>query len=197
MMASARPPMKPAHSADAAATCSGSITASSSADEVKSTTESFGLFRNPPRAMRTEITRYLREREADADWFDGTVLVARKAVKRLYALNHIKPDQRAQRILFDQDPPAGSRLHALRVLSKAEGAGQSMASSLNIAAFNLGNALGAWLGGAVITHGPGLGALPWAAAVLTVGGLAAAWVSVRLDQRTVAVVAPTAAAACA
>ena len=39
----------------------------------------------------------------------------------------------------------------LRVLQKAQtegqGAGQNLASSLNIAAFNLGNALGAWLGG--------------------------------------------------
>ena len=38
--------------------------------------EEFGLFRNPPRALRTEIVRYLREREADPDWFDGSVLVA-------------------------------------------------------------------------------------------------------------------------
>src|SRR2546423_12868653 len=30
---------------------------------VRTTTESFGLFRNPPRSMRTEIVRYLRERE--------------------------------------------------------------------------------------------------------------------------------------
>jgi len=66
----------------------------------------------------------------------------------------------------------------LRVLSKAEGAGQSMASSLNIAAFNLGNALGAWLGGVVIDHGPGLAHLPWVAAVLTLGGLAVAGYSV-------------------
>ncbi|MFT7774834.1 MFS transporter [Roseateles sp.] len=70
----------------------------------------------------------------------------------------------------------------LRVLSKAEGAGQSMASSLNIAAFNLGNALGAWLGGAVIDHGLGLARLPWVATLLTVGGLAVAWVSVRLER---------------
>src|SRR5262245_41292344 len=28
--------------------------------------EDFGLFRNPPRALKTEITRYLREREADS-----------------------------------------------------------------------------------------------------------------------------------
>ena len=52
--------------------------------------EEFGLFRNPPRSLRTEIARYLREREADADWFDSTVLVARKAIKRLYALLHVQ-----------------------------------------------------------------------------------------------------------
>ncbi|TIQ92124.1 MAG: MFS transporter, partial [Mesorhizobium sp.] len=45
------------------------------------------------------------------------------------------------------------------VLEKAEGAGQSLASSFNIAAFNLGNAAGAWLGGMIIAHGPGLGAV--------------------------------------
>ncbi|SHM30938.1 MFS transporter [Rhizobacter sp. OV335] len=66
----------------------------------------------------------------------------------------------------------------LRVLNQAQGAGQSMASSLNIAAFNLGNALGAWLGGVVIEHGPGLASLPRVAAVLTLGGLAVAGFSV-------------------
>src|SRR5215212_5041961 len=29
-------------------------------------TESFGLFKNPPRSLKTEVERYLREREADA-----------------------------------------------------------------------------------------------------------------------------------
>lgn len=87
--------------------------------EPKLVTESFGLFRNPPRSLRTEIVRYLREREADAEWFDGSVLTARKAIKRLYALNHVKPGERAQRVLFDEDPPADSRLYALRQLAKA------------------------------------------------------------------------------
>jgi hypothetical protein len=87
--------------------------------EIKEVTESIGLFRNPPRSLRTEIVRYLRERESDAEWFDGSVLVARKAIKRLYALNHVKPTARAQRILFEKDPPKNSRLFALRVLAKA------------------------------------------------------------------------------
>ncbi|MGF7208183.1 DHA1 family inner membrane transport protein [Skermanella aerolata] len=71
----------------------------------------------------------------------------------------------------------------LRVLEKAGGAGQSLASSLNIAAFNLGNALGAWTGGLVIDHGPGLPALTWVAALITLTGLATALWSVRFDRR--------------
>lgn len=81
--------------------------------------EDFGLFKNVPRSVKTEVTRYLREREADADWFDSTVLVARKAMKRLYAVLHIQPGPRAQQILFEKDPPADSRLFALRELAKA------------------------------------------------------------------------------
>ena len=72
----------------------------------------------------------------------------------------------------------------LRVLEKASGAGQNLASSLNIAAFNLGNALGAWVGGAVIDHGPGLAALGWVAALLTLTGLAIALWSRALGRRT-------------
>jgi MFS transporter, DHA1 family, inner membrane transport protein len=71
----------------------------------------------------------------------------------------------------------------LRVLEKASGAGQNLASSLNIAAFNLGNALGAWTGGVVIEHGPGLQALGWVAALLTLAGLAIALWSRALDRR--------------
>jgi hypothetical protein len=87
--------------------------------EAKTVVEEHGLFRNPPRSLRTEIVRYLREREADADWFDSTALTARKALKRLYALLHVKPGQRAQQVLFDEQPPADSRLFALKELSKA------------------------------------------------------------------------------
>jgi hypothetical protein len=87
---------------------------------VQTVVEDFGLFRNAPRALKTEITRYLREREADAEWFDGSVLVARKAIKRLYALLHVKPGDRAQQILFDENPPADSRLAALKILARSE-----------------------------------------------------------------------------
>jgi hypothetical protein len=102
--------------------------ARSETDKVKKTEEApaepvveeFGLFKNPPRALKTEITRYLREREADPEWFDSTALMARKALKRLYALLHIAPGERAQKILFDEEPPEDSRLFALKELTKAQ-----------------------------------------------------------------------------
>jgi DHA1 family inner membrane transport protein len=71
----------------------------------------------------------------------------------------------------------------MRVLQQAGGAGQGLASSLNIAAFNLGNAFGAWLGGAVIAHGPGLAAVPFVAAAVPLSALALAAISLNLDRR--------------
>ena len=53
-----------------------------------------------------------------------------------------------------------------------------MASSLNISAFNLGNALGAWLGGSLIA-GAGLLSIAWGAAALTAIGLVLVWMSQR------------------
>lgn len=47
----------------------------------------------------------------------------------------------------------------------------NLVSTLNISAFNVGNALGAWVGGAVIGHGYGLTAVPVAAAALAAVGL--------------------------
>jgi MFS transporter, DHA1 family, inner membrane transport protein len=69
------------------------------------------------------------------------------------------------------------------VLRQAEGAGQGLASSFNIAAFNLGNAIGAWLGGAVIDNGPGLGAVTFVAGLVPIAALAVALVAIRLDRQ--------------
>ena len=68
------------------------------------------------------------------------------------------------------------------VLEKAHGAGQSVAASFNIAAFNLGNALGAWLGGLTIDHGPGLAALSWVGALLPIAAIATALLCLRLER---------------
>lgn len=47
-------------------------------------------------------------------------------------------------------------------------AAPNLVSTLNIGAFNIGNALGAWVGGSVIAHGFGLTSVPLAAAALAV-----------------------------
>ncbi len=81
----------------------------------------------------------------------------------------------------------------LRVLEQASGAGQNLASSLNIAAFNLGNALGAWAGGVAVEQGPGLQSLGWIAALLTLAGLAIELWSRGSERRKA--IAPTTCAA--
>ena len=53
-------------------------------------------------------------------------------------------------------------------------AAPSLASSLNIGAFNLANALGAWLGSETVARGTGLAALPWVAVAVTAVGIALA-----------------------
>ena len=73
----------------------------------------------------------------------------------------------------------------MRVLEKAEGAGQALASSFNIAAFNLGNAVGAWIGGVAIDRGPGLAALPLVAAAFPLAALALSIVAQRRDRKVI------------
>lgn len=58
----------------------------------------------------------------------------------------------------------------IKILEKASGA-PTLASAMNIGAFNIGNAAGAWVGGLVITHGLGLTAIGWIAACIVFTGL--------------------------
>ncbi|MFJ9657680.1 MFS transporter [Streptomyces griseoflavus] len=69
-----------------------------------------------------------------------------------------------------------------RVLDQAHGA-PTLASALNIGAFNLGNALSAWLGGLVIAAGLGYTAPNWVGAVLAAAALLLAFVSAALERR--------------
>ncbi|MFI6673381.1 MFS transporter [Kribbella sp. NPDC050470] len=69
-----------------------------------------------------------------------------------------------------------------RVMDKAAGA-PALASAANIAAFNLGNAIGAYLGGLTIEHGLGYTAPNWVGAALAASGLAVALLSGLLDRR--------------
>jgi hypothetical protein len=82
--------------------------------------EKVGLFVNVPRSMRTEIQRYLRERERDPQRLDSALLHGREAMKRLYAGLHIQPSERSQAILFANQPPEESVLYAVKQIAKAE-----------------------------------------------------------------------------
>ena len=68
----------------------------------------------------------------------------------------------------------------MRVIDTAPEA-PNLVATLNQGAFNLGNAAGAWLGGAALSAGVSYGALPWLGALLGVAALAATVVSMRLD----------------
>jgi DHA1 family inner membrane transport protein len=70
----------------------------------------------------------------------------------------------------------------MRVVEKAKEA-PNLASTLNIGAFNLGNAIGAWLGGVVIESRFGLTAVPYAGAAMAAAGLLLTAYSGWLDVR--------------
>ncbi|MNL56184.1 MFS transport protein AraJ [compost metagenome] len=74
----------------------------------------------------------------------------------------------------------------MRALDAAHEA-PTLASALNIAAFNLGNALGAWVGGVVIDHGSGLTGIPWAAAAISLSAVALATWSWKSEKAKVTV----------
>lgn len=71
-----------------------------------------------------------------------------------------------------------------RVLDQASGA-PTLASAVNIGAFNLGNALAAWLGGIVIAAGLGFTAPNWVGALLAGSALVLAVLSSALERRDV------------
>ncbi|PXX41934.1 MFS transporter [Undibacterium pigrum] len=64
-------------------------------------------------------------------------------------------------------------------LMDVAGDAQTLAAALNHSAFNVANALGAWLGGVVITIGYGWTSTGWLGALLALGGLAVFGLSVK------------------
>jgi MFS transporter, DHA1 family, inner membrane transport protein len=64
-------------------------------------------------------------------------------------------------------------------LMDVAGDAQTLAAALNHSAFNIANALGAWLGGVVVNAGLGWSATGWVGALLALAGLAVFAVSVR------------------
>ncbi|WP_025156138.1 MFS transporter [Leifsonia aquatica] len=77
----------------------------------------------------------------------------------------------------------------LRVLTYADHA-PTLASGANIAAFNVGNAIGAWLGGLTIAAGLGYTSPLWVGAAMTVGALVVIAVAAVAARRSRAVIAP-------
>ena len=73
----------------------------------------------------------------------------------------------------------------MRVMKYASSA-PSLASGANIGAFNVGNALGAWLGGVTITAGFGYTSPIWAGAVITLLGLGVMIIAAARAKRTAA-----------
>lgn len=61
---------------------------------------------------------------------------------------------------------------------------QTLAAALNHSAFNIANALGAWLGGLAIAAGYGFASTGWVGAVLAAAGLAVFGLSLASDQRS-------------
>lgn len=67
----------------------------------------------------------------------------------------------------------------MRIMNHAA-AGPSLASGANIAAFNLGNAFGAWIGGLTLAAGLGFTSPLWSGAAITLLGLGVYLLAVRL-----------------
>jgi DHA1 family inner membrane transport protein len=112
-----------------------------------------------------------------------TVLGALAAVLALFTLTaHDKAAAAATVFLigalgFATVPPLQKR-----VLDQASGA-PTLASAVNIGAFNLGNALAAWLGGLVIAAGHAYTSANWVGAALAASALVLAVVSAGLERR--------------
>lgn len=71
----------------------------------------------------------------------------------------------------------------MHMMEKAKGA-PALAAAANIAGFNLGNAIGAWMGGLAIGAGYGYTSPNWVGALLAASGLAVAAISGSFERRT-------------
>lgn len=77
------------------------------------------------RALKSAVRFWLQRREADPGWFDECVMRDRRSMKGLYASLHLSPGPRARTILFDERPPADSRVAVARRLVVATPAQQA------------------------------------------------------------------------
>jgi hypothetical protein len=76
--------------------------------------------------LKDAIELYIRNRERKTTWWDRTALQHRDSLKTIYAMNHLKPSARANRILFKREYPEKSvfkRLIELKTMAPQEAAG--------------------------------------------------------------------------
>lgn len=78
----------------------------------------------------------------------------------------------------------GLQLYVVQLAKLHRPGGVDVASALNIAAFNLGIAIGAWVGGIVVSSSLGLSATPWVAALLVAFAVGLTMISGVLDRRS-------------
>lgn len=77
--------------------------------------------KNPPRIMKSAIKTYLKSIERNEARLDGVAASRnRKSLTGLYASFKIAPNDRAQAILFDDNPPADSKLAQVKMLSQTD-----------------------------------------------------------------------------
>jgi hypothetical protein len=81
------------------------------------------------------IQAYLRQREADFDWWTAAVIRSRKAMMELYRISHLAPAPFAKAILFDRKYPSGSvfdKISKLRSMSTLEAANTVVTNKIPI-----------------------------------------------------------------
>ncbi|CBS86676.1 MFS transporter [Azospirillum lipoferum] len=77
----------------------------------------------------------------------------------------------------------GLQLYVVQLAQRHAPGAVDVASAMNIAAFNLGIAAGAFFGGQVVSSPLGLGATPWVGGLFVLGGLVLTLASGALDRR--------------
>ena len=77
----------------------------------------------------------------------------------------------------------GLQLYVVQLAEKHLPGTEDVASAFNIASFNLGIALGAWIGGLVVVSPMGIGATPWVGALFVVLAIVLTFTSMRLSRK--------------
>ena len=66
--------------------------------------------------LKLAVKMFIKEREKSISWWDRTVLQHKESMKSLYAIYHIKPNDRAQKILFKKEYPKNSVFQVVKEL---------------------------------------------------------------------------------